>query len=566
VSEEQIAYNAEQSRPEPQDGIIEGVKDEKKCPVCKKLIDPEAIKCTHCNEFIKKYERERPPSSAWVKVLWKNRSIWDLVKLIIIIGLAIWFLRLGITTGLIPVLVLTVLLILEKYVRLCSPEITAVGEGTTIWDLAKVLIVPIVLAAVGFFFAYFQEQRQLEREDRLLTRQVEATETRRRENIIAATTQKVTDVAATDTRQAVETTRAKENAAAQSTLEANRLNEDILEAYFDDMSTLILETENITKTRIIERARTLSTLSRLDGKRKGALIRFLSEAKRITSDTTTREVVIRLTGANLFGADLFEANLFGADLSEANLSGANLSEANLSGANLKETNLSQANLSQANLSGADLKEANLFDADLSQADLSGVNLKEAKIDETTQFSDKWRLVWEIVDQGAAGRDLSEADLSEANLFGADLSEANLSEANLYKADLFEANLSEADLSKANLSETDLSEADLSRANLSGANLRRTGLLGADLSGANLSEADLIEADLIEADLSQASLRRTGLLGADLSRANLSEADLSEARYNIEVIGAFGQYTRATRWPKDFDPEAAGATLIEVESE
>ena len=53
-----------------------------------------------------------------------------------------------------------------------------------------------------------------------------------------------------------------------------------------------------------------------------------------------------------------------------------------------------------------------------------------------------------------------------------------------------ANLSEADLSRANLSRANLSEADLSGASLSWADL-----CGADLSGANLSWANLSRADL-----------------------------------------------------------------------
>ena len=78
--------------------------------------------------------------------------------------------------------------------------------------------------------------------------------------------------------------------------------------------------------------------------------------------------------------------------------------------------------------------------------------------------------------------LSEADLSRANL-----SWANLSEADLSKADLSWANLSEADLSKANLSEANLYGANLSWANLYGANLS-----WANLYGANLSEAKILD--------------------------------------------------------------------------
>ncbi|TBG37135.1 pentapeptide repeat-containing protein [Rhizobium leguminosarum] len=146
---------------------------------------------------------------------------------------------------------------------------------------------------------------------------------------------------------------------------------------------------------------------------------------------------------------------------------------------------------------------------------------EINCGEDEKYSIKLRLA--VVAALAAKADLSEADLSWADLSKADLSEADLSWADLSWADLSEANLSEADLSKANLSWADLSEADLSKANLSEANLSE-----ADLSKANLSEADLSWADLSEADLSEADLSWADLSEADLSKANLSEADLSWA--------------------------------------
>ena len=59
------------------------------------------------------------------------------------------------------------------------------------------------------------------------------------------------------------------------------------------------------------------------------------------------------------GADLYRANLSGANLSEANLSGANLSGADLSGADLYGASLRGANLYRANLYGASLRGADL---------------------------------------------------------------------------------------------------------------------------------------------------------------------------------------------------------------
>ena len=121
---------------------------------------------------------------------------------------------------------------------------------------------------------------------------------------------------------------------------------------------------------------------------------------------------------------------------------------------------------------------------------------------------------------------SEANLSEADLYGANLYGADLSRADLYGANLSRANLYGADLSRA-----DLYGADLSRANLYGANLSRADLYGADLSRANLYGANLSRANLSEANLSEANLYE-----ADLYEANLSEADLSGAKGMVKLMG------------------------------
>ena len=107
-----------------------------------------------------------------------------------------------------------------------------------------------------------------------------------------------------------------------------------------------------------------------------------------------------------------------------------------------------------------------------------------------------------------------ADLSDADLSGADLRRACLSGANLYCADLRRADLSDAILRGADLRGADLYDADLS---------------GADLHHANLSDADLNGADLSGADLHHANLRDADLNGADLRRACLSGANLSRIR-------------------------------------
>ena len=98
-------------------------------------------------------------------------------------------------------------------------------------------------------------------------------------------------------------------------------------------------------------------------------------------------------------------------------------------------------------------------------------------------------------------------------------------------DLSDANLRDADLRAANLSAANLRDADLRDADLSDANLRY-----ADLRAANLSDADLRYADLRYADLSDANLRDADLRYADLSDANLRDADLRAKQYVARIRG------------------------------
>jgi uncharacterized protein YjbI with pentapeptide repeats len=265
-------------------------------------------------------------------------------------------------------------------------------------------------------------------------------------------------------------------------------------------------------------------------------------------------------GVQLPGSRLPVADLHEVDLHQANLRGADLGGANLSGANL-----SQADLSEADLNSAILTGTNLSGADLRGATLRWTDLRGARMDDTTQIDEKWRLAWEIVNRGAAGRNLSGVDLSEADLSDTDLSKADLSGATLRQVNLSNADLSEANLRSAALHEASLREANLYKANFYGANLYDADLTGADLRAADLSqtqlqEASFVSADLRNANLSGAILRSTFLInprqpdnaakldGADLSGANL------QGVYHFSLIDWSGvKYDSQTLWPVGISP-------------
>ena len=84
------------------------------------------------------------------------------------------------------------------------------------------------------------------------------------------------------------------------------------------------------------------------------------------------------------------------------------------------------------------------------------------------------------------------------------------------------------------------------------------LAEADLAGANLRQSDFLESRLAGANLSKADLR-----GANLQWAILSDAYpwwRQPGRRVVHLEGA--RYDRFTRWPRGFNPRAAGARLDE----
>jgi uncharacterized protein YjbI with pentapeptide repeats len=239
-------------------------------------------------------------------------------------------------------------------------------RGMTVRDWLDLLVVPLALVVISFLFTTQQDQRQ----------------------------------------QQIETQRAQ----AERELAEQRAQDEALQAYLNQMGSLLLERDLRTskedsEVRTLARARTLTVLGRLDPARKTEVMQFLAEAK-LLQKVEGRGAIITFSGADLSGANLTDAadNLSGANLSSvdlsgadlsclrtvrkgsvelftqercADLSGANLSEADLSGANLSDANLVGANLIFADLSGADLSNANLSDAGLFGVDLSDARLSDA---------------------------------------------------------------------------------------------------------------------------------------------------------------------------------------------
>lgn len=178
----------------------------------------------------------------------------------------------------------------------------------------------------------------------------------------------------------------RRNLQQQRELEAERSQDDALQAYYTQLGDLLTE-HDLKKTKpdddvaLLARAQTLTVVGRVNAVRKGALVAFLYGAGLINKYNR----IVDLTGADLFGASALGADLHGADLSgvflsDATLSYTDLRNTNLSGAHLVEANLGSADLSGADLSGAILIRTNFRGANLSDADLSGAIGKDDYIE------------------------------------------------------------------------------------------------------------------------------------------------------------------------------------------
>jgi uncharacterized protein YjbI with pentapeptide repeats len=265
-------------------------------------------------------------------------------------------------------------------------------RGKTVWDFLQLLIVPLVLAVIGLWFATQQDARQQQFEN--------------------------------------------QRSDAERKFADQRAQDEALQAYLNQMSQLmldrkLLEAEQDTPLYTVAQARTSTVILRLDAEHNESVTRFLINSGLAVSGEASARLLreITLSHATLSGAYLPKADLSNADLSYADLRGANLSRAEVSGANLTRAHLFVAHLSKADLSDAGLHLAHLILADLSGADLSGAHLSDANL---------------------RGANLSRAGLSGANLRYANLSDADLGGADLHDAYLGSANLRGADLSDADL--------------------------------------------------------------------------------------------------------------------
>ena len=249
-----------------------------------------------------------------------------------------------------------------------------VQPSKTLWDLLQLLIVPVILVGISLLWSASQTMSDNRREDRRIEADRDAAENLGRDRTLDDYIQRLGDLM---------------------------------------LSRKLKSSKQHDAVRSVARTVTLTTLRRLDGERKGELVRFLYEVELIY-EQVDQSPMVDLWDANLAAADLNGANLSRADLSQVTLAGATLTRADLRAANLGSADLTRANLQAANLEDADLTGANLQAANLVDASLVGLTLTYANLKGAV-----------LIDADLTGADLTGADLTGADLTGADLTEANL---------------------------------------------------------------------------------------------------------------------------------------------
>jgi hypothetical protein len=185
--------------------------------------------------------------------------------------------------------------------------------GITLWDWLRVLAVPITVGAAVPLLNWLQKKRELE-------------------------------------------------------VEIHRRQEDVLQAYLDQMTQLLLDKKLRSNSKANSEARTaahVGTLTALERihhpDKKGIIVKFLWECSLLKKQDA-EDAVVTLEGANLKGAKLGLAKLTEADLHRADLIGADLTDTDLTNADLTDAKVTKEQLEQAkSLQGATMPNSQKYE-------------------------------------------------------------------------------------------------------------------------------------------------------------------------------------------------------------
>ena len=186
--------------------------------------------------------------------------------------------------------------------------------------------------------------------------------------------------------------------------------------------------------------------------------------------------------------------------------------------------LNSINLSNKDLSGANLSDAVLKGCDFSGADLRGANLLSAAA-ERCNFSGADLRGAKLFCAILRNCNFSGADLSGANLESADFHESNLDCAVLDEVNAKDAQFCSVSLDSTSFLDANLAESAFSRCD----NIRDATFKGACLADAIIRDCNFTGVDLSEANLRFSKIRSTLFEDSDLKSAQLGGAQIEESR-------------------------------------
>ena len=160
-----------------------------------------------------------------------------------------------------------------------------------------------------------------------------------------------------------------------------------------------------------------------------------------------------LRGHKFEGLDLSSADLSEMDLSEALFRNCKLARANCRGANFSKARIENSVANGIDFTSADLQDADLSDIVMKGANLDFVNAKGAQFRHAKLSNCSFKraiLIRADFNFAELQADLSDSDLTGANLISADLTDADLRSANLEKANMTSANISNTNFKDARM--------------------------------------------------------------------------------------------------------------------
>ena len=156
-----------------------------------------------------------------------------------------------------------------------------------------------------------------------------------------------------------------------------------------------------------------------------------------------------------------------------------------------------------------------------------------------------------------GKDMSDCDLTGADISYRTLEGANLTGANLTGADLGRANLEDANLTNANLTRARLKGAYLTDATLEGVTLEGANLTNARFTGANLTDANLTDAILDGVQSGNISEYPQSLPdGWSLVDGTLGNRELSDEIFRQINEGNAIKKSKWRAWKNENDPQVS----------